>query len=128
MAKSVKPTALGAAIERELTTYHESVIEKVNKAGDAAVKKLAKLTRANAPVGHRGKFKRSITSGIKKKTNRGNTYAWYVKAPEHRLTHLLVHGHATKDGGRTKSHPFLKNAVDKVLPEYEKSVEEAVKG
>lgn len=128
MAKSIKPTALSAAIERELTTYHESVIEKVNKAGDAAVKKLAKLTRANAPEGHRGKFKRSITSGIKKKTNRGNIYAWYVKPPEHRLTHLLVRSHATKDGGRTKANPFLKNAVDKVLPEYEKSVEEAVKG
>ena len=45
----------------------------------------------------------------------------------HRLTHLLVHGHATRNGGRTKANPFLKNALDAVLPEYERAVEEAVK-
>ena len=54
-------------------------------------------------------------------------YIWYVKAPDHRLTHLLVHGHATRNGGRTKANPFLKNALDDVLPEYERAVEEAVK-
>ena len=53
---------------------------------------------------------------------------WYVKAPDHRLTHLLVRGHATKDGGRTKADPFLENALDVVLPEYEQNAREAVKG
>lgn len=128
MAKGIKPADLSAAIEEQLTVYHEGVIQRVNTASEAAVKKLVKLTKATAPVGYRGKFKRSITSGVKKKTKRGNTYAWYVKPPEHRLTHLLVRSHATKDGGRTKANPFLKNAVDTVLPEYEKNVEEAAKG
>ena len=54
-------------------------------------------------------------------------HIWYVKAPDHRLTHLLVHGHATRNGGRTKPDPFLHNALADVLPEYEKAVEEAVK-
>ena len=36
-------------------------------------------------------------------------------------------GHATKDGKRTKANPFLKNAIDQVLPEYEAAVEEAIK-
>ena len=61
------------------------------------------------------------------KSARGSSYIWYVRAPAHRLTHLLVHGHATKDGGRTKGDPFLKNALDEVLPEYEQRVEEAIK-
>lgn len=128
MAKGIKPADLSAAIEEQLTVYHEEVIQRVNTASEATVKKLVKLTKATAPVGYRGKFKRSITSGVKKKTNRGNIYAWYAKPPEHRLVHLLVRSHATKDGGRTKANPFLKNAVDTVLPEYEKNVEEAVKG
>ena len=51
-----------------------------------------------------------------------------MKAPCHRLTHLLVHGHETRDGGRTRPDPFLKNALDRVLPEYERDVEEAIKG
>jgi hypothetical protein len=127
MAKSIKPEDLGAVIERELTLYHENVIERLNSLSEAAVKTLVKKTKATAPKGERGSFRKSIASKLTKKGKRGNTYAWYVKAPDHRLTHLLVHGHATKDGGRTKANPFLKHAVDEVLPEYEKNVEEALK-
>lgn len=127
MAKSIKPEDLGAAIEQELTVYHKNVLERINALGSEAVKKIAKLTKATAPKGERGSFKRSITSGEIRKSKRGNTYAWYVRAPDHRLTHLLVNGHATRDGGRTKGDPFLQNALEQVLPEYEKNVEEALK-
>jgi hypothetical protein len=37
-----------------------------------------------------------------------------------------VHGHATKNGGRTRADPFLHNALGHVLPEYERAIEEAV--
>jgi hypothetical protein len=127
MAKSIKPGDLGAAISQELTMYHAEVVEKLDAAGDAAVKDLVKRTKATAPKGARGSFQRSIASKRLKGDNRGSTYVWYVKPPDHRLTHLLVHGHATKDGGRTKADPFLKNALDVVLPEFEEAVKEAIK-
>ena len=127
MAKSIKPEDLGEAIEKELTVYREGVTERLDKAASAAVKKLVKLTKSTAPVGARGRFSQSITSKLLEKSNRGSTYVWFVKSPAARLTHLLAHGHATKDGGRTKADPFLKNALDVVLPEYEKAAEEAVK-
>jgi hypothetical protein len=127
MAKSIKPGDLGAAISQELTIYHAEVVEKLDTAGDAAVKDLVKRTKAAAPKGARGSFRRSIASKRLKGDNRGSTYVWYVKPPDHRLTHLLVHGHATKDGGRTKADPFLKNALDVVLPEFEEAVKEAIK-
>ena len=127
MAKSIKPGDLGAAISQELTMYHAEVVEKLDTAGDAAVKDLVKRTKAAAPKGARGSFLRSIASKRLKGDNRGSTYVWYVKPPDHRLTHLLVHGHATKDGGRTKADPFLKNALDVVLPEFEEAVKEAIK-
>jgi hypothetical protein len=127
MAKRIKPGDLGAAIGQELTVYHTEVVEKLDAAGDSAIKKLVKLTKATAPKGERGSFKRSIASKRLKKDKRGSTHVWYVKPPDHRLTHLLVHGHATKDGGRTKANPFLKNALDVVLPEYEEAVKEAIK-
>ena len=107
--------------------YHAEVVEKLDVAGDAAVKKLVNLTRATAPKGVRGKFRRSISSKRLKGDKRGSTHVWYVKPPDHRLTHLLVHGHATKDGDRTKADPFLENALDIVLPEYEEAVKEAIK-
>ena len=127
MAKSIKPEDLGAAIEQELTLYHENIVEKINFLGEETVKKIAAQTKATTPVGARGSYKKHITSGMVKKHRNGNTYAWYVKKPDHRLTHLLVHGHATRDGGRTKSNPFLKKAADQFLPKYERGVEEAVK-
>lgn len=128
MSKGIKPEDLGKALQKELTIYSESVTERINAAAKAAIEKLVKLTKQTAPKGERKskKFARSIAY---KETvrSRGNEYTWYVKAPNYRLTHLLVHGHATKDGGRTKANPFLQNALDEVLPEFERQAEEAVK-
>lgn len=128
MAKNIKPDQLAAALQEQLTLYGKQVQEGVNEAGRAAMKKMVKLTKASAPVGERGKFKRAITMTEESTGVGDKKFTWHVKAPEHRLAHLLAHGHAKKDGGRTKADPFLKNAVDAVLPEYEQAVEEAVKG
>ena len=126
--KSINPTDLGAVIEQELTLYTKEVQERIDAAGNAAMKKLVKRTQVTAPMGNRmgGNFAASIASK-KIKGVGGNTYVWYVKEPNHRLTHLLVHGHATRDGGRTKPDPFLQNALNEILPEYEAAVEEAIK-
>lgn len=128
MAKSIEPKDLGAVIEQELTIYSKNVQERVDNVGRDAIKRLVKLTRETAPVGERkgGNFAKSISSKEVKGV-RGSRFIWFVKPPNHRLTHLLVHGHAIKNGGRTKANPFLKNAVGTVLAEYEKGIEEAVK-
>lgn len=127
MSTKTTPDKLGQAIQRELTIYSENLTDSVNTAGDQAIKKLVKLTKTTAPVGVRGTFKKNIASKEEQAVSGMKKYVWYVKAPDYRLTHLLVHGHATVTGGRTKANPFLKNALDEVLPEYEKSVEEAAR-
>ena len=131
MAKSVRPEDLAKTIGRELTIYAEDVQKKVDAVGRKAVKKLVRVTQETAPLGKRRgeNYATSISSmEIKDKHKRGSTFVWYVKPPNHRLTHLLVHGHPTPNGGWAESDPFLENALDEVLPEYEKEVEEAVKG
>lgn len=125
MAKPIKPSDLGDAIAQELEIYHQDVIQRVNQCGDAAVKALVKKTKATAPK-KTGSFRRNIASKILAKGDRGNRYVWYVKAPDYRLTHLLVHGHAKRGGGRVQGDPFLENALNEVLPEYENAVKEAV--
>lgn len=125
MAKTIKPGDLGAAIQQELETYHGDVIRRINTASDAAVKALVKKTKANAPK-QTGSFRKNIAGKVLTKGNRGDKYVWYVKAPDHRLTHLLVHGHAKTNGGRVKGDPFLEDALNEVLPEYETAVEEAI--
>jgi len=127
MAKqTIKPGDLGKAIEQQLIGYHEDIVKRINAQSEAAVKSLVKKTKATAPK-RTGDYRKNIASKLLKENVNGNTYVWYVKKPLHRLTHLLVHGHETVNGGRTKGDPFLRNALDAVLTEYEKNVEEAIK-
>lgn len=123
----VSVTGLGTAIQQTLTLYHQDVNEGIDECSQKAVKDLVKRTKATAPVGYRGSFKRNIASKQLKKSLNGSTYVWYVKAPDYRLTHLLAHGHAKKDGGRTRADPFLANAVDVVKKDYEEAVKEVLR-
>lgn len=125
MAKTIKSADLADAIQQELQLYSEGVAERVNAVSKSAAEKLKKLTKATAPVAS-GSFRKNIAVKEVDSGHGTKKYIWHVKAPDHRLTHLLVHGHATKNGGRTKADPFLKNALETVLPEYEQAVEEAV--
>lgn len=126
MAKTIKPADLGRAISQELTFYHDDVVEKVNAAGSSAIKTLVQRTKTKAPV-DTGDFKKSITSKELTASNGMKSFVLYAKAPFHRIFHLLVNGHAKQNGGRVPGNPFLQEACDQVLPEYEKAVEEALK-
>ena len=122
----IDPSELGEAIKEQLTLYHEDVVEEVNKAGLRSIKKLVKLTKASAPI-RTGEFADSLTYSQETEPATGiKTYTWGAAAPHHRLTHLLVKGHPTANGDRVDGDPFLRNALDVVLPEYEKEVEEAI--
>ena len=126
MSLKIKSGDLSSAIERELTLYSKNVIEAVNEAGERNIKNLVTKTKATAPR-KTGGFKRNIASKDMDAGNGMKKYVWYVKAPDYRLTHLLVHGHAKKNGGRTRSDPFLADAWADVSDSYMKEVEEAVK-
>lgn len=129
MAKTVKAESLADAINSELKLYSKDLTERINVKGLESVKKLVAQTKATAPRGRRGKHYYSSISydKAKRRATGSKIYTWYVKDPEYRLTHLLVHGHQTRNGGRTKANPFLQNALNEVLPEYEKNLEEAIK-
>lgn len=128
MAKTT-PDRIGAAISEELTLYGREVQDKLYKAGQKAIKELERKTKDTAPFNARA-YHAHYADHIATKSERtrtGSKHTWYVKPPAHRLTHLLVHGHEKKDGGRTRGDPFLEKALADVLPAYENAVEEAVK-
>lgn len=127
MAKTIKPADLGDAIAEELIVYHRRILERVNAAGEEAVKALVKKTKATAPK-QSGDFRKAITYKVTERPGTGDKrFTWGAKSPHHRLTHLLVHGHAKANGGRVEGDPFLENALNEVLPAYENAVEEVVK-
>lgn len=127
MSRKIKSDQLGNALSKELGLYHTDLVKRVNTLSEGAIKTLVKKTKATAPK-RTGDYRKAIASKRLERTRGGDKWVWYVKAPYHRLTHLLVHGHATKTGGRTKANPFLRDAVGEVIPEYEAAVKEALQG
>jgi hypothetical protein len=125
MAKpTISADKLSDEIQQQLGLYQQEVLEAVNAAGERAIKKLVKLTRDSAPVRTGGYYKAITSKTISRPS--GNQYIWGAGSRYGRLTHLLVKGHPTGNGGRTTGDPFLADALDVVLPEYEKEVEEAI--
>lgn len=120
---------LAKAVEQELTLYHEDILERLRGITRETMAELVRTTRETAPK-DTGEFSKHIAGDFRglKRGNRSVSATWYVKAPHYRLTHLLVHGHAKAGGGRVPGDPFLENALDKVLPEYEQKVKEAITG
>ena len=129
--KSTKVTGLDKVITTDiLTVYSKDLADKVDKIARASTAKLVQLTRETAPVNAKADhqhYKDLISMQAVRKHRTVSTYVWYVKPPGHRLTHLLVKCHDTKDGGRTRVDPFLANACDEVLPAYEATIERAIK-
>ena len=127
--RRVPISGLGPALGEELGIYTEEVEEALREVTKRNMQELVKQTKATAPKGRRkGRFKKSITADYTGTKGKGRKVSatWYVRAPEHRLTHLLVHGHELPQGGRSKADPFLQNALDQVLPNYEREVEEVL--
>ena len=132
MSKTTRVTIpeLGKVLSKTLEDYTLDVVEGVDGAGMNAIQNLVRITKSTAPVGFRKKFRRSIAWDEINKTRgkfAGRTFVWYVKPPDHRLTHLLVKGHLTRNGKRTKANPFLHKAVEQVEKQYIEDVEDALK-
>lgn len=122
----VTPENLGGAIDEIARLYLSETNDKIAVASERAARDLVRRTKSTAPS-RRGRFKNAIDyRESPRSTALSRIFVWYVKAPHYRLTHLLVHGHAKKNGGRTKANPFLVNALDQVLPSYERDIKEAL--
>jgi hypothetical protein len=129
---------VSAALEAQLSRYNEELNDKLTTAVEESINQLVKLTKASAPRGHRSQYRKNITADRRdlKRAKRGahggfhgrvTSATWYVKAPDYRLTHLLVYGHLKRNGvDRTRANPFLQNAIDQVTPEYERKVKEII--
>lgn len=126
--KLVNIDQLNEAIINSLEDYNREVVDGVKKVTKQAMNQLVKDSKATAPVGKRSKhYRDNITSKTLSESDFGLSKLWYVKGSDYRLTHLLNNGHALRDGGRYPGTNFLGKAVDKVVPDFMKEIEEVLK-
>ncbi len=118
---------LASAVLDMLDEYHKDVADGVYRVGNKVIKEMERKTIDTAPIGKRGEFRPHIASKSQRDRLDRMTHTWYVKAPEYRLTHLLVHGHKLPRGGKTNPNPFLENAYDVARDEYLDGVEKVIK-
>ncbi len=128
MSDTINIEQLGESIIRELKSHSYNVVEGMKKEARNSIQRLVKQTKKTAPVGKRKEhYRDSIKSKKMYETDNSISYVWYVDGSDYRLSHLLEHGHALRDGGRTEGTHFIQKAAEPILEEYMKAVEEVIK-
>lgn len=100
---------LSEEISKMLNEYSEEVTEVTKKNVDIVAKECNEVIKKHITFKqHTGKYVKSfrVKTSYEDKFNKRKT--WYVANGQHRLTHLLEHGHDLQQGGRTKAYPHIK--------------------
>ena len=103
--KNVSVDGLADAVMQELEEYNKLSAETVKKAVDKAGRSVRDQIKGSAPV-RTGKYARSWTSRKTKETATALQVTVYSPS-RYMLAHLLEHGHAKRNGGRTRAFPHI---------------------
>lgn len=101
-----------------LNEYSEEVKEKVKKIADEVSKETVEELKTTSPK-KTGKYAKAW-----KGRKEGNKIIIYNEKGQ--LTHLLEHGHALWQGGRTRAFPHIKPAEQKLIKKYEQEVKKTI--
>lgn len=126
IANNINIDNLSKAISDELKIYNRSVTEGMKEVIEKSSLEFKKDTKRDANKGRRKKYYKKIDVKKIYENSFGSSHIWYVKNPEYRLTHLLVKGHQTKKGGRTKANDFLSDNLEKLSKNLDKELKRVV--
>lgn len=104
--------------------YTEAVSEEIEASLEAVGKESASKLKHTSPK-RSGKYRRGWTVKVFRENGEISVV---VHNRDYRLTHLLEHGHKTRNGGRSKAIPHIAPVEDWAEAEAMKAIEKAVKG
>ena len=110
MGKTVSIDGLADAVMEELTEYNKLAGETMKKAVTKAGQTVRKEIQAGAPV-RTGKYAKSWTAKRTKESSTRLEVTVYSPS-RYMLAHLLEHGHAKRNGGRTRTFPHIAPAEE----------------
>ena len=125
MGQTIPVGSLAAEVMKQLDDYAELTTEGMKKAVNDAGKTVKKEIQANAPV-KSGKYAKSWT--VKKTSESSTTLEVTVHSKnKYQMAHLLEHGHAKRNGGRTSAKPHIAPAEEIGIEQLEKNIERCIK-
>lgn len=125
----IKANQLSDTISDVLSDYNDEVVRYQKETVDEISKETHKIVKRHAPVGRRGKYKKSIKvkNVYESLTEKRNVI--HVEKPEYRLTHLLEKGHKKRGGkGKTKTIPHFIHGQDYIEKNYENRIKKKLGG
>lgn len=120
------PTDITKELLEAMTQYTDEVKEEIGQIINDVAKEAKSDVRSGSPV-RTGAYRKSWAVSFDKKKSGNAGFTVYAKAPHYRLTHLLEDGHKTKNGGKTKAQPHIRQVQDWADKEALKRIEEAIK-
>lgn len=121
----IEPADLQRVVNGILSDYAEDVREAVDEATTETAADAVKKLKTNSMP-----FKdNTYSKGWTKKITRNRLYsqATVYNRTEGRLTHLLEHGHALRNGGRARAFPHIAPVNDQVPEVFEEKLEAALR-
>ena len=129
MSVKVGIDELSQAVYQELEKYNKLTSEQIKDAVKTAATQVKNQIRQTAPKSHMkrsGTYARSWT--MKNTAQSENSLEITVYSQhEYPLAHLLEHGHATVNGGRTKAQPHIAPAEQAGIERLNREIEKVLK-
>ena len=120
MGKTVSIIGLADAVMEELTEYSKLADETMRKAVNDAGKTVKDAIKDSAPS-KTGKYAKSWSVKNTKMTSHALEVTVYSRN-RYQLAHLLEHGHAKRNGGRTRAIVHLAPAEQKGIEQLEREI------
>lgn len=123
--------SLDEEIKRQLEDFNVQAIEAANKSIKEAANEAVKMLREGGPYQNRtGVYAKNWTAGQRNKTKSVveiNGYTVYNKR-HYQLTHLLEHGHQSRNGGRVKAFSHIAPVNEQVGAMVVEKIERKLRG
>lgn len=100
-------------VNKYLLTYKQECVTAMTSAITQTARETAKMLRETSPVDPNSKKSGAYAKGWTYTLDKGRLTQGavvYGKAPTYRLAHLLEHGHALRQGGRSPAVPHIAQA------------------
>lgn len=127
MSKAIKPEGLESAVSEILTSFEGNVTVAMKEAVEEVAKECVKEIKDLAPK-KTGAYKKGFKK-VKISEN-ANKISFSVYNKKYQITSQLEHGHAKRNGGRTRAFPHFapaeKHAAEKLEAKVKASVEKEV--